>query len=85
METETPKPWYGRLHNQVLIAMAVGVAIGLTGGQPAADKVGWMGTIFVQALKMVIVPLVFFSVATGVASVGTGRDLGRLGAKTIGY
>ncbi len=85
METATPKPWYGRLHNQVLIAMAIGVAIGLAGGQSGADKVGWMGTIFVQGLKMVIVPLVFFSVATGVASVGTGRDLGRLGAKTIGY
>jgi len=85
VDTERSMPWYRRLHNQVLIAMAIGLAIGLTGGEPAAGKVGWLGVVFVQALKMVIVPLVYFSVATGIASVGTGRDLGRLGAKTIGY
>jgi Na+/H+-dicarboxylate symporter len=85
MSTPIPKTWYRRLHNQVLIAMAIGVAIGVGGGESAASWVGWMGTVFVQALKMVIVPLVFFSVATGIASVGTGRDLGRLGAKTLGY
>lgn len=77
--------WYGRLHNQVLIAMALGLALGLVGGPAAADKVGWLGQVFVQLLKMVIVPLVYFSVATGVASVGTGRELGRLGAKTLTY
>ncbi|RMH40173.1 MAG: dicarboxylate/amino acid:cation symporter [Deltaproteobacteria bacterium] len=65
--------------------MVLGAAVGLAGGPAAADKVGWLGTVFVQLLKMVIVPLVFFSVATGVASVGTGRDLGRLGLKTLAY
>jgi Na+/H+-dicarboxylate symporter len=85
LQPEVPTVWYWRLHNQVLIAMALGLVVGLAGGQPAADKVGWLGVVFVQALKMVIVPVVFFSVATGVASVGTGRDLGRLGAKTLGY
>jgi proton glutamate symport protein len=85
MSSNAYKPWYLRLHNQVLIAMAIGALIGVIGGQSAADKVGWMGTVFVASLKMVIVPLVFFSVATGIASVGTGRDLGRLGAKSLSY
>jgi Na+/H+-dicarboxylate symporter len=85
MESSLVTPWYRRLHNQVLIAMVAGLALGLLGGSAAAEQVGWLGTVFVQALKMVIVPLVYFSVSTGVASVGTGRDLGRLGAKTLGY
>jgi Na+/H+-dicarboxylate symporter len=69
----------------VLLAMAIGIALGLAIGQPAVSAVGWMGQVFVQALRMVIVPLVFFSLTSGVASIGTGRELGRLGAKTIGY
>jgi Na+/H+-dicarboxylate symporter len=70
---------------QVLLAMVVGIALGLSIGSPAVGAVGWMGTVFVQALRMVIVPLVFFSLTSGVASIGTGRELGRLGAKTLAY
>ncbi len=85
MTQTAPKPWYLRLHNQVLIAMALGAAFGFATGESGVEYVEWLGRVFVQALKMVIVPLVFFSVASGVTSVGTGRDLGRLGAKTLVY
>ena len=85
MQTQTAKPWFLRLHYQVLIAMAVGISLGVVFGKPAASAVGWMGTVFVEALRMVIVPLVFTSLTSGVASIGTGRELGRLGAKTLGY
>ncbi len=45
----------------------------------------WMGEVFLRGLNMVIVPLIFCSVATGVANVGTAENLGRLGLKTLGY
>ena len=54
-------PWYTKLHIQIFIAMAVGATLGLTIGPPAARALGWLGTVFVQGLNMVIVPLVFTS------------------------
>ena len=47
--------------------------------------VGWLGALFVKLLKMVIIPLVITSIISGVASVGGGRDLGRLFGKTLGF
>ena len=78
-------PWYSKLHNQIFIAMALGVTLGLTIGAPASRALGWLGTVFVQGLNMVIVPLVFTSLTNGVASIGTGRELGRVGGKTLAY
>ncbi|UCE03474.1 MAG: dicarboxylate/amino acid:cation symporter [Candidatus Latescibacterota bacterium] len=78
-------PWYSKLHIQIFIAMIVGALLGLTIGLPAARALGWLGTIFVRALNMVIVPLVFTSLTNGVASIGTGRELGRIGLKTLVY
>lgn len=45
----------------------------------------WIGTVFLRALNMIIVPLILCSISTGVASVGSGGNLGRLGLKTIGF
>ncbi|MGQ9588755.1 MAG: dicarboxylate/amino acid:cation symporter [Planctomycetota bacterium] len=79
------KPWYLRLHYQIFAAMAVGLVLGFGLGAPAVSTVGWMGALFLRALRMVIVPLVLVALAGGVASIGTGRELGRIGLKTIGY
>ncbi|NNE08775.1 MAG: cation:dicarboxylase symporter family transporter, partial [Gemmatimonadetes bacterium] len=78
-------PWYMRLHWQVFIAMLLGIAAGLAGGEAIVPNVAWLGTLFVRLLKMVIVPLVAFSIISGVASVGAGASLGRLFGKTLGY
>lgn len=78
-------PWYRQLHTQILLAMILGVLLALLGGEPAVRMVRWMGDVFVRLLKMVIVPLILTSIITGVASVGSGRSLGRLGLKTIVY
>ncbi|NNL65024.1 MAG: dicarboxylate/amino acid:cation symporter [Myxococcales bacterium] len=78
-------PWYRRLHWQIFVAMGAGLVAGLLGGEAVADRVGWLGTLFVRLLKMVIIPLVVTSIITGVASVGSGRNLGRLFGKTLGY
>ncbi len=77
--------WHQQLHWRIAIAMALGVIAGLIGGEPLADAVGWLGTLFIKLLKMIIVPLVLTSIVTGVASVGAGAGLGRLFGKTMGY
>ena len=78
-------PWYRQLHVQILAAMVLGVILGTIGGEAAGQALGWMGTIFVRLLRMVIVPLILSSIVSGVTSVGGGRSLGRLGAKTFVY
>lgn len=45
----------------------------------------WMGTIFLRALKMIIIPLIISSLISGVTSIGSGGNLGRLGLKTLLY
>jgi len=78
-------PWYRRLHWQVLMAMALGIAVGSLFGEPAAERLGWIGDLFMKLLRMIIVPLVLTSIISGVASVGGGRAIGRLFGKTLGY
>jgi proton glutamate symport protein len=72
------------LHFQILIMLFAGFFFGyyFTGATKYTD---WIGDIFLRALNMIIIPLILFSVSTGVASVGSGSNLGRLGLKTIGY
>ena len=80
-----------KLHWQILIAMAVGTIFGiifqnLYQGSPEGSIYGILtslGVIFIRLLKMVIVPLIFTSIVTGVSGIGGGKSLGRLGAKTF--
>ncbi len=52
---------------------------------PQIKLVSWMGTLFLKALKMLIIPLILFSIISGIANIGTAENLGRLGIKTILY
>ena len=85
MEHDPNAPWHQRLHWQVLMAMLVGALAGTLFGEPLADRIGWIGDLFMKLLRMIIVPLVLTSIISGVASVGGGRALGRLFSKTLGY
>ena len=58
---------------------------GMIGGVNVLPFFDVVGTLFINLLKMLIVPLILASVITGVAALGTGPDLGRLGAKTIAF
>jgi Na+/H+-dicarboxylate symporter len=72
------------LHWQILIMLVLGGLFGYF--FPNLTKyTNWMGEVFLRGLNMVIVPLIFCSVATGVANVGSAENLGRLGLKTLGY
>jgi len=76
----------------ILIAMLLGGLTGYLVGPDAmigthtwAEVFNTVGTMFVNLLKMLIVPLILSSVITGVAALGTGSDLGRLGRKTLTF
>ncbi len=72
------------LHFQILIMLIAGGFFGFYFA-PATEYTNWVGDVFLRALNMIIVPLILFSITTGVASVGSSGNLGRLGLKTMGY
>jgi len=73
------------LHWQILIALVLAVLYGLYMSETAVSYVSWMGDVFLRALKMLIIPLIISSLISGIANIGSGANLGRLGLKTIGY
>lgn len=72
------------LHWQILIALTIAVFWGYF-FREQIHYVSWMGDLFLRALKMIIIPLIFSSIVSGVTSMGNGKNLGRLGLKTISY
>jgi len=76
--------WNLELYWKVFIGMGAGVIYALILGDKAMN-VAPLGDMFMRLLKMVIVPLIFFSITSGVAGIGENKSLGRLGAKTFGY
>lgn len=81
-----------KLHWQILIALALAVVAGLWVGQDGllfginvVAAFDFVGQLFLNALKMLIVPLIVSSIIVGVAGIGGSDALGRLGGKTLGY
>ncbi len=80
------------LHWQILIALLAAVAAGLLGGPDATvaglklvDVYAFLGSIFLNALKMLIVPLIASSIIVGMAGMGDSAAVGRLGLRTLVY
>lgn len=77
------------LHWQIIIGLILGVLWALVSG-----RLGWstftmnwiapLGTIFINLLKLIAVPLVLFSIIQGIASLSDTSSLGRMGLKTLG-
>lgn len=81
-----------KLHWQIVIALALAVGAGLLTGKDVSvfgvtfySIYVFLGTLFLNALKMLIVPLITASIITGIAGAGASGGVGRLGAKTILY
>ena len=77
------------LHWQILIGMALGVLWGMLASSLGlvdftTDWVKPFGTIFINLLKLIAVPLVLVSLITGVSSLSDVSRLSRIGSKTIG-
>ena len=81
-------PWYRKLHWQIIAGLLLGVVYGVVAaangwGQFTADWIAPFGTIFINGLQLIAVPLVLGSLITGVASLSDIRKLSRIGGKTI--
>lgn len=66
----------------IIVAVILGAATGWIMGEDAL-MFSWMGTLFLNALKMVVVPLIVAAIITGVSSLGDIRKLGKPGGITI--
>jgi Na+/H+-dicarboxylate symporter len=68
----------------IILGAFLGLIVGWFAGE-SASQLAWIGTLFLNALKMTIIPLVIASIMTGVGSLGDIRKLGRLGGYTLAY
>ena len=72
---------------QIFLSLVLSVVIGLMLGEGAAAPVKmWIapiGTMFINLIKMMIVPVVFCSLIVGMTSMGDMKKLGRIGVKTL--
>lgn len=80
--------WTGMpLWKQIFIALVAGLVIGVvlnqTGNADIATSVKPLGDLFIRGIKMLIVPLIFVSLVTGVASLQNLSTMGRLSFKTV--
>lgn len=80
--------WYRKLHWRIILGLLLGVCFGVLAaaqgwGGFTRDWIAPFGTVFLNALKLIAVPLVLASLITGVASLSDLRKLSRIGGKTI--
>ena len=77
------KIWFAiALWKRILLALGLGVIAGMVWG-PGAASISWLGDLFVRLIRMVVVPLVFVTLVSGVVAMGDPAKLGSLGAKTL--
>ncbi len=69
---------------QIIIAMVIGVVAGKLMGE-SASMFAPLGSLFIQLIRMLVIPLVFVSIVAGSASLGATRSAGRIGITTIAY
>lgn len=69
---------------QILAAIVIGVLIGVVSPE-AAEVLSPLGDIFLNLLKMLIVPLVFFSITNGICKMQNGKQLRSVGGRIVLY
>src|SRR3979411_2349778 len=88
--TPTPvraaKPWYKVLYVQVLIAIVLGALFGwLAPAYATNDWIKALGDGFIKLIKMVIAPIIFCTVVSGIAHIQDAKKVGRIGIKALVY
>ena len=80
------KPWYKVLYVQVLIAIVLGAIVGWLWPSVATnDWIKALGDGFIKLIKMVIAPIIFCTVVSGIAHIQDAKKVGRIGVKALVY
>ncbi|MFI1585391.1 cation:dicarboxylate symporter family transporter [Embleya sp. NPDC020630] len=85
--TEPPparRPWDTLLYVWVLVGILAGVVVGAA-WPGTGESLRPLGDTFVDAIRMVITPIIFVTVVTGIAGVDSLRGAGRIGWKSLVY
>ena len=79
-----PRRWYAHLYVQVLVAIVAGVLIGhFYPGTGQSLKP--LGDMFIKLVKMVIAPVIFLTIVTGIAGMRDIASVGRVAGKAFAY
>ena len=71
------------LWKRIIPAFILGVVVGMLWGEDAT-RLQWLGDIFVRLARMLVAPLIFFTITAGVIGMGDPKRLGSLGVRAIG-
>lgn len=78
------KHWYQVLYIQVLIAITLGVLLGFFAPQ-VGEAMKPLGDAFIKLVKMIIAPVIFLTVVTGIAGMSNMKQVGRVAGKAMLY
>ncbi|MGY3614977.1 C4-dicarboxylate transporter DctA [Bradyrhizobium sp. USDA 10063] len=85
-EVSAAKPWYRILYVQVLIAIVLGAVVGwLWPSLATNDWIKALGDGFIKLIKMVIAPIIFCTVVSGISHIQDASKVGRVGVKALVY
>jgi aerobic C4-dicarboxylate transport protein len=76
--------WYGQLYVQVLVAIAAGVSVGYF-WPDAGASLKPLGDAFIKLVKMIIAPVIFLTLVTGIAGMTELKSVGRVAGKAFAY
>ncbi|GAA0739924.1 dicarboxylate/amino acid:cation symporter [Clostridium oceanicum] len=78
------KKGFLNLGNAIIISMILGILAGILLGKKAS-ALAPLGDLFMQLIKMVVIPLILCSIVTGAASIGNSKSAGKIGVSTFVY
>jgi aerobic C4-dicarboxylate transport protein len=83
-QTQKPRAWWTQLWVWVLIGMAAGIVLGIVAPATAAEM-GPFGDAFIKLIRMLIAPIIFCTVVTGIAHMADMTRVGRVAIKALVY
>ncbi|WP_017672325.1 dicarboxylate/amino acid:cation symporter [Blastomonas sp. AAP53] len=84
LPTRPPRRWYAQLYVQVLVAIVLGVTLGHFAPETGATMKP-LGDVFIKLVKMVIAPVIFLTIVTGIAGMRDLASVGRVAGKAFAY
>ncbi|MCU0424696.1 MAG: C4-dicarboxylate transporter DctA [Candidatus Kapabacteria bacterium] len=83
-EPSKPQPFYNNLTFRVIVAVVIGIILGAFFPETGAAMKP-LGDIFIKMVKMIVPPIVFCTIVTGIAHVGDMRRVGKIGVRALIY